>query len=145
MKYIIGFILIFMTLGCMSAPKDLGVKSGKLSPLKTSPNGVSSQTDQLEKQVDPLVLDIPTDDAKEIIKKACESYGKHKIIKESEDYLYVVFITGIMRYRDDAEFYFDAENKEIHYRSQSRIGYSDMGLNRKRYNALAEFYYKNKQ
>ncbi|WP_372712700.1 DUF1499 domain-containing protein [Ilyobacter sp.] len=144
MKYVIGIILVFFTFGCISAPKDLGVKSGKLSPLKSSPNGVSSQTDQVKKQVDPLVLDIPVSDAKEIIKEACNSYGKHKIMKESEDYLYLVFITGIMRYQDDVEFYFDAENKLIHYRSQSRIGYSDMGLNRKRYNALAEMYYKNK-
>ncbi|WP_319370346.1 DUF1499 domain-containing protein [uncultured Ilyobacter sp.] len=145
MKYVIGFILVFMTFGCISAPKNLGVKSGKMSPLKSSPNGVSSQTDQVKKQVDPLVLDIPVSDAKKIIKAACKNYGKHEIINESEDYLYAVFITGIMRYRDDVEFYFDAEDKVIHYRSQSRIGYSDMGLNRKRYNELAEFYYKNKQ
>ncbi|WP_321328805.1 DUF1499 domain-containing protein [uncultured Ilyobacter sp.] len=144
MKYVIGIILVFMAFGCMSTPKNLGVKSGKLSPLKSSPNGVSSQTDQVKKQVKPLVLDIPVSDAKQIIKDACNDYGRHEIMKESEDYLYTVFITGIMRYRDDVEFYFDAENKVIHYRSQSRIGYSDMGLNRKRYNTLAEFYYKNK-
>jgi uncharacterized protein (DUF1499 family) len=45
-----------------------------------------------------------------------------------------------MRYRDDVEFWLDTESQQVHYRSSSRAGYSDMGLNRKRYNKIAELY-----
>jgi uncharacterized protein (DUF1499 family) len=45
-----------------------------------------------------------------------------------------------MRFHDDLEFYFDDENKFVHFRSSSRIGYSDMGLNRARYKSLMESY-----
>ncbi|WP_320045626.1 hypothetical protein [uncultured Ilyobacter sp.] len=44
MQHVMGVIIVFTTFGCISAPKDLGVKLGK-----SSPNGVSSQTDQIKK------------------------------------------------------------------------------------------------
>jgi uncharacterized protein (DUF1499 family) len=41
-----------------------------------------------------------------------------------------------MRFVDDVEFLFDDTNKKIHVRSASRVGYSDMGVNRKRVEEL---------
>lgn len=48
-----------------------------------------------------------------------------------------------MKYHDDIEIYFDDSTKLIQYRSASRAGYSDMGLNRERYEKLVEAYGKN--
>ena len=42
------------------------------------------------------------------------------------------FRTRIFRFTDDAIFLFDDAKKEVHFRSASRIGYSDMGVNRRR-------------
>ncbi len=39
------------------------------------------------------MLDIPLIDSKQIIKEACKAHGKHKIITETEDYSYLVFMT----------------------------------------------------
>lgn len=58
------------------------------------------------------------------------------MIKDEKNYIHAVFKTGGMKFKDDAEFYFDERNKLIHFRSASRVGYSDIGLNRKRYNKI---------
>jgi uncharacterized protein (DUF1499 family) len=51
-----------------------------------------------------------------------------------------VFTTRLFRFKDDVEFYIDADEGQVHFRSASRVGYSDMGANRKRYQAFKELY-----
>mgnify|MGYP003638269591 FL=1 len=74
------------------------------------------------------------------IREAVAAYGGAEIMREEADYLRVVFVTEKMRFRDDAEFYLDAETRQVHFRSASRAGKSDMGLNGKRYERLTELY-----
>lgn len=81
-------------------------------------------------------------ESKDKLIKSIEDYGNAKIIKNEKNYVYVVFTTGKMKYHDDVEFYFDESEKLIHFRSASRVGYSDMGLNRERYTKLREVYYR---
>jgi uncharacterized protein (DUF1499 family) len=38
----------------------------------------------------------------------------------------------MLRFVDDVEFVFDDESKTIHFRSASRTGYGDLGVNRRR-------------
>lgn len=61
-----------------------------------------------------------------------------RIVEESENYLRVEFTTAIMRYVDDVEFLIDDSAGVVHFRSASRVGYSDMGANRKRMTAFKE-------
>lgn len=52
-----------------------------------------------------------------------------------DNYIRAEFVSKIFRFVDDVEFYFpDKKSKEllIHVRSASRVGYSDLGVNRKR-------------
>ncbi len=77
----------------------------------------------------------------EIIQKLKEvilSLPRTKIIAADKKYLKAEFTTRIMRYVDDFEAFYDAENNLLHLRSASRIGYSDLGVNRKRVNSLKE-------
>ena len=55
-----------------------------------------------------------------------------KIVAREPGYLYVQFTTRLMKYVDDAEFWFDPVAGVIHVRSASRLGSSDLGVNRKR-------------
>jgi uncharacterized protein (DUF1499 family) len=55
-----------------------------------------------------------------------------KIVEEKDDYLHAEARSLIFRFVDDVEFYLPAPEKVIHVRSASRVGYSDMGVNRKR-------------
>ena len=121
---------------------ELGVENGLFKPLSSKPNGVSTQAKDKDKDklVEPLPFNGDLESTKTLIIEVCKSYGEVKIIKEERNYIHIVFTTGKMKYNDDAEFYLDEKNQLVHYRSESRIGYSDMGLNRDRYDALASSY-----
>jgi len=54
------------------------------------------------------------------------------IVEETGDYLYVEFKSKLMGYVDDVEFYKDDANNAVQVRSASRLGKSDLGVNRKR-------------
>jgi uncharacterized protein (DUF1499 family) len=118
----------------------LGVENGQLTPISQKPNNVSSQSTNPEKNVSVLTLKATTGETMAALKQAVESYGGGNIQTETETYLYVIFTTKLMKYHDDVEFWIDEESRQIHFRSASRAGYSDMGLNRDRYNKLAELY-----
>jgi uncharacterized protein (DUF1499 family) len=119
---------------------ELGVQDGKLAAISSKPNNVSSQVDDANKKVATLAFKDSAPETLTALKAAVAAYGGGNIAAESEDYLYVIFTTSLMRYRDDVEFWLDVDNKAVHYRSSSRAGHSDMGLNRKRYNMIAELY-----
>lgn len=119
---------------------SLGVTQGQFTPLVKRPNNVSTQTDDVSKQVNTLTFKDTQAQTMTALRKAVIAYGGATIIEERDDYLYVVFSTSLMRFKDDVEFWLDTPKKEVHFRSASRAGYSDMGLNRKRYEALAEHY-----
>lgn len=121
-------------------PSDLGVETGTLSSVPRSPNAVSSQTDDPDKRVNPFPFKGSKELSRQAVLTSLEKYGKIKIIINNDNYIHAVSKTGLMRYKDDLEFYFDEKQKVVHFRSASRIGYSDMGLNRKRYNILYDLY-----
>ena len=74
------------------------------------------------------------------LKAVVQGMERTEIITESSDYLYAEFTTPLMGYVDDVEFYLDRNAGVIHVRSASRLGQSDLGLNRKRVEAIrAEF------
>lgn len=118
----------------------LGVTDGKFRPLSPKPNGVSTQATDPDKLIEPLPFKTDAAETMRAIKKALDSYGGYEIKAETQDYLRVVFITPTLRFRDDAEFWLDEEERVVHFRSQSRLGHSDLGLNRTRYKALKKSY-----
>ena len=54
------------------------------------------------------------------------------IVESGPTSLRVEFRTRLFRFVDDAMFLLDGKAKTIHFRSASRVGYSDMGVNRRR-------------
>jgi len=55
-----------------------------------------------------------------------------KLVQEDESFLHYEFTSLLLRFVDDVEFLFDDEAKAIHFRSASRTGYGDLGVNRAR-------------
>jgi uncharacterized protein (DUF1499 family) len=55
-----------------------------------------------------------------------------KLVQEDDGYLHYEFTSLLLRFVDDVEFLFDDETKTIHFRSASRTGYGDFGVNRRR-------------
>ena len=59
-----------------------------------------------------------------------------RIQERRPDYLYAQFTTKMMRFVDDAEFWFDPVNGAVQVRSASRVGRKDFDVNRKRIEAI---------
>jgi uncharacterized protein (DUF1499 family) len=66
--------------------------------------------------------------------------GAQLLTEEGETYLHYTFTTLILRFVDDVEFYADDKRQEIHFKSASRVGHSDLGANRKRMLAITAAY-----
>jgi uncharacterized protein (DUF1499 family) len=123
-------------------PNTIGIKDGTLSEVPNSPNAVSSLTEDKEKFVEPFKFKENVNQTKSAIRSALEDYGNIEIKEETQYYIHAVSTTKIMRYHDDIEFLFDEKNSLVHIRSASRLGHSDMGLNKQRYEKLVELYGK---
>jgi uncharacterized protein (DUF1499 family) len=119
-------------------PSNLGVSNGQFNaPVPSSPNCVSSQapTSDGEHYIAPLGLSGSSSEAIAQIKATVQAMERSEIIEETGDYLYTEFTTKLMGYVDDVEFYADGSGT-VQVRSASRLGKSDLGLNRKRIEAI---------
>ena len=131
------FTLSLITASCSGTrPPDLGVRDGKLLPCPASPNCVSSQSGDEGHAVDPLRYTSSGAAAMARLKDIISRMKRAKIVTESPGYLHVEFTSFLFRFVDDVEFYADDAAKIIHVRSASRLGYSDLGVNRRRVESL---------
>ena len=113
-------------------PQNLGVRDGKLAPCPNTPNCVCSQSSDAEHTIEPLTYNSTPTEAMADLKTAIQAMKKTQIITEDKNYLYAEFTSAIIGFVDDVEFYLDEDAKLIHVRSASRLGQSDLGVNRKR-------------
>ena len=67
-----------------------------------------------------------------MLKTTIAGLPRTKLIEEDETYLHYEFTSLLLRFVDDVEFLFDEETKTIQFRSASRTGYGDLGVNRRR-------------
>jgi uncharacterized protein (DUF1499 family) len=113
-------------------PSGLGVVDGKLSPCPASPNCVSSQSQDKDHYIDPLHYQGVMIEARQRLLTVISSFPRTKITSLLDNYIHCEFQSTLFRFVDDVEFYIDNGTKTIHLRSASRVGYSDLGVNRKR-------------
>lgn len=113
-------------------PNNLGVRDGKLAPCPNTPNCVSSHSADATHQVEPLNYTSTPQVALTQLKQVISGLPKTKIVTETDSYIYAEFTSAIMGFVDDVEFYIDPDAQLIHVRSASRLGKSDLGVNRKR-------------
>jgi uncharacterized protein (DUF1499 family) len=59
-----------------------------------------------------------------------------RVVEQRDDYLYARFQTRLLRFVDDAEFWYDPAAQAIQVRSASRLGRKDFGVNRARVEAI---------
>lgn len=119
---------------------ELGLENGQFKPLSKKPNAVSTQAEDVDKRVAPWPFKDSLEDTVSAIESAVNQYGGAELKSRDDNYLYYVFTTPTMHFHDDVEFYLNEKERTVEFRSASRAGYSDMGLNRKRYDALKELY-----
>lgn len=116
-------------------PTDIGVVDGKLTPCPNSPNCVCTTDSDKEHGLDTIAWDKSPNEAIAALKNIINGMERTAIIVESSDYLHAEFTSKLMGYVDDVEFY--VKDGQIQMRSASRLGKSDLGVNRKRIEAIS--------
>ena len=135
-------VLALFALSCATQRKrPAGITNGRLAPCPGRPNCVSSEDGAGSSRIEPLTFAGTPEGAWVSLKRAVQATGG-TIEKEDNDYIRAIFRTRFFRFVDDVEFRMDAPNRSIHVRSASRVGYSDLGANRRRVEALRELFLK---
>lgn len=141
----VAAVWVAARLGAFSghSPGNLGLREGKFKPPSRTPNSVSSQAGLWPENpqreyatIAPLALqgDGPATIAR--LAQLIQSIDGARIVERRPDYLYAQFTTRLMRFVDDAEFWFDPAAGVVQVRSASRVGRGDLGVNRARVEAL---------
>ncbi len=128
-----------------SPPSTLGLRDGKFKPPSNTPNSVSSQASLWPGHpqrdgaaIAPLAM---VGDGPATITRLAQIIGATdgaRIVEQRPDYLYAQFTTRLMRFVDDAEFWFDPAAGVVQVRSSSRVGRKDFGVNRARMEELRQ-------
>lgn len=104
-------------------------------PCGDKPNCVSTQDTRKDFQLAPFVLANDKVTLAQIVDVALTLPGA-RLGEQSTDYARIESVSKIMRFVDDLELRLDGNMLIV--RSESRTGYSDFGVNRKRAAALRE-------
>jgi uncharacterized protein (DUF1499 family) len=104
----------------------------ELGKCPSSPNCVSSEDPGGSHYIAPIAIVGDADAAWRTLMEIIEADSSFEILASSERYIRAVATTPILRFKDDVGFLLDRDAGEIRMRSASRIGYSDLGKNRRR-------------
>jgi uncharacterized protein (DUF1499 family) len=111
---------------------NLGVHDGRLAPCPSSPNCVSSDNADPAHLIPPFQLAVPAPEAWRAVRAAVPELPRAKIITETENYLHAECSSAFFGFVDDLELHMRSSEGLIAIRSAARLGYSDLGVNRKR-------------
>lgn len=133
MKILIALILLF---SCSSKNmENVGlVKTDngmEFKPCPKKPNCYSSaEVIDSENYFFPITIAEPKEVA---FKKSIKILGEMKgdIVKQEENYIHATFTSSIFKFVDDFQLYF-GDQGIIEIKSSSRMGHSDLGVNKKR-------------
>jgi len=104
----------------------------RLAPCPRTPNCVSTLAPPGPQHMDPIPYKGLRETARQRLLGVLRRMERTTIVEETEDYLHAECRSRLFHFVDDVELAFDDKAKLIHFRSASRLGRSDFGVNRKR-------------
>ncbi|MGE0860463.1 MAG: DUF1499 domain-containing protein [Gammaproteobacteria bacterium] len=132
-------VVAFAALGWWSqraAPAARGVVDGRLAPCDAAPHCVCSDGDPHDAAHYVQPIELPAgDDAQRwrALREVVAMQGG-SVLRQDDAYLHASFESTLFGFVDDVEF--RLEDSRFAVRSSSRVGYSDLGANRQRVEAL---------
>jgi len=126
---LIGLLILSLSAG---PPRNLGVRNGRLAACPVSPNCVCTQAEDQEHWIAPLNAAFQEPNPLQLLEEVVREMPRVTVVESSNDYLRVEFRSLLFRFCDDVEFFHEVSSGRIHFRSASRVGYSDLGVNRQR-------------
>jgi uncharacterized protein (DUF1499 family) len=133
-------VLFFLSMPLLSCagkrPSTLGVSDTGFAPCRSSPNCVSSDARDTTHRVPPLQLAVAPPEAWPAARQAVAGLPRTRIVRESAEYLHAECRSALFGFVDDLELHLRPSDGIIAVRSASRLGYSDLGVNRRRIERL---------
>lgn len=126
-----GGRFIYMGSNSKDIDPKLGIQDERLTPCPEKPNCVSSFEDG-DHFISPIQTELKLD---EITTKIL-SLENTKVVKQDPNYAHITFTSNLFKFVDDVEILII--DNVAHIRSASRVGYSDLGANRKRVEKIRE-------
>ena len=114
--------------------------TGQLTSCPTSPNCVASYENSQGGRLDPLRFSGSSEEAMNRLAKLVSEMPRARIVTREAAYLHVEFRSRLFRFVDDVEFLAQPDTGQIQFRSASRVGYSDLGVNRKRMEQIQQLW-----
>ncbi len=109
-----------------------------LPPCPATPNCVSTDAPESSQRLEPVPF---TDSPASALTRATAALLEEKrttIVQDGPDHLKAESRSLIFRFVDDVEIIVDAERRVFRFRSASRVGQSDLGVNRRRMERISE-------
>lgn len=106
----------------------------RFAPCPDSPNCVSTQAPAEDKThaIQPIAYHGSLAAAHQRLLAIIQTMSRTTLITVEPTYIYAEFRSRLLSFVDDVEFYFDETQQLIHFRSASRLGRGDLGVNRNR-------------
>jgi uncharacterized protein (DUF1499 family) len=118
-----------------------GLLSGTLAPCPEKPNCVCSEFEEAAAHyIAPLDYSgtLPEQAWGDILQVVEELGGE--VVIANDKYIAAIFSSSLFGFVDDVECRLDASQEQIQIRSASRVGHSDLGVNRKRIEAMTRLF-----
>lgn len=90
--------------------------------------------------MDPIPYGGTPGETRERLLGVLRSWPRTRIVRDEPGAIAAECRSRIFRFVDDVDFRFDDEARLIHFRSASRVGRSDFGVNRKRMEGIRKAY-----
>tara|TARA_Y100001934_G_C12085225_1_gene646671 strand:- start:267 stop:743 length:477 start_codon:yes stop_codon:yes gene_type:complete len=113
-------------------PENYKLEYNLLKPCPKSPNCVFSLSKNPQNSIHPIRFNGSLISAKEKLKKVIKKFSNAKFVIEAPLYWHIEFTSRWWEFIDDMQIIFDESESQIHLRSASRVGYWDLGVNRRR-------------
>ena len=99
---------------------------------------MSSDASDAAHRIEAFALTTPPYDAWRIIREEVANLPRTTVVYEKTDYLHAQCASALFGFVDDLELHLRASSNLVAIRSASRVGYSDLGVNRRRVEQLRE-------
>lgn len=113
--------------------QNTGLENGRLNPCPNSPNCIGSMyAEDAAHFSAPWVYTCTRKEAMEALVSMMQEEAHTSILVNTNEYLHISVTIPVFKFVDDVEFYLPEGTQQIHFRSASRVGYSDLGANARR-------------
>jgi uncharacterized protein (DUF1499 family) len=135
-----GAMLLVVSMSLVSCagkrPLNLGVSDSGLAPCPPSPNCVSSDARDSAHAIPPFQLEVSPAEAWPVVHELVSGLPRVQIVEATDVYLYAECKSRLLGFVDDLELHLRPAEGVLAVRSASRVGHSDLGVNRRRLEEL---------